>query len=320
MVGLGSIESLRHEVASQLTILSELPLPRPINPRNCVMTGSGDSFIAASIATYISNYRIITCYPTSIILNPSILDFRDLYIISVSGNTTHNIVVAKLASQKDIKTTAITANPQSKLAKSCDKIIRIKYRRSGATTSGTISFLSCVLICLALVTRVKCNPKDVRRSFEMANRKVDALLDKISDKTLSILFLADGLLYPVAHYGSLKMNEVLGVRSFHYSLQEYCHAPLFGLKKNDTVVILKGTEGQNGHAAKTRNKLFENLSRLNYSVFSLNFSGSSPISCLLQSIFAVQLLALKKAEKKGLRDCFFVQNRELLDTSSACIY
>jgi fructoselysine-6-P-deglycase FrlB-like protein len=320
MVGLGSIESLRHEIVSQLTILSEFPLPRPINPRNCVMTGSGDSFIAASIATYISNYRIITCYPTSIILNPGILDCRHLYIISVSGNTAHNIVVAKLASQKDIKTTAITANPQSELAKSCDKIIRINYRRSGAPTSGTISFLTCVLICIALATRVNCNPKDVRRSFEMANRKVDALMDKISDKSLSILFLAEGLLYPVAHYGSLKMNEVLGVRSFHYSLQEYCHAPLFGLKKNDTVIILNGTEGRNAHAVRTRDKLFENLSRLNYSAFSLNFSGSSPLSCLLQSIFAVQLLALKIAEKKGLRNCFFVQNRELLETSSACIY
>jgi fructoselysine-6-P-deglycase FrlB-like protein len=320
MVGLGSIESLKHEVASQLTILSELPLPRPINPRNCVMTGSGDSFVAASIATYISNYRIITLYPTSIILNPGILDCRHLYIISVSGNTAHNIVVAKLASQKDIKTTAITANPQSELAKSCDKIIRINYSRSGAPTSGTISFLICVLICLALVTRVNCNLKEVRRSFEMASRKVDALMDKISDKSLSILFLADGLLYPVAHYGSLKMNEVLGVRSFHYSLQEYCHAPLFGLKKNDTVIILNGTEGRNAHTAKNRDKLFENLSRLNYSVFSLNFSGSSPISCLLQSIFTVQLLALKKAEKKGLKNCFFVQNRELVETSSACIY
>jgi fructoselysine-6-P-deglycase FrlB-like protein len=320
MVGLGSIESLRHEIASQLTILSELPLPRSINPRNCVMTGSGDSFIAASITTYLSNYRIITCYPTSIILNPGILDCRDLYIISVSGNTAHNIAVAKLASQKDIKTTAITANPQSELANSCDKIIRIENRRSGALTSGTISFLSCVLICLALLTRVNCNPKDVRRSFKLANRKVDFLLDNIPDKSSTILFLADGLLYPVAHYGSLKMNEVLGARSFHYSLQEYCHAPLFGLKKNDTVIILNGTEGRNAHTEKTRKKLLENLSRFNYSVFSLNFSESSPIICLLQSIFAVQLLALKKAEKKGLRDCFIVKNRELLDTSSACIY
>ena len=120
----------------------------------------------------------------------------------------------------------------------------------------------------------------------MANRKVDALMDKISDKSLSILFLADGLLYPVAHYGSLKMNEVLGIRSFHYSLQEYCHAPLFGLKKNDTVIILNDTEGRNGHAAKSRNKLFENLSRLNYSVL-LNFSGSSPIIVCLTIFYAI---------------------------------
>lgn len=320
MVGLRSIESLRLEVASQLTILSELQLPRPINPRNCVMTGSGDSFIAALIATYLSNYRIICCYPSSIILNPGILNCRDLYIISISGYTAHNIVAAKLARQKNIKTTAITANPQSELAKSCDRIIRIKYKGSGALTSGMISFLCSVLICLALITKVTCNPKDLRRSFEIANSKVDILLDKIPDRSLSILFLADGLLYPVAHYGSLKMNEVLGVRSFPYSLQEYCHAPLFSLKKNDTVIILNGTEARNAHTTKTRNKLFEKLSRLNYSVFSLNFSGSSSVSCLLQSIFAVQLLALKKAEKNGMTDCFFVQNRELLDTSSACIY
>ena len=63
MVGLGSIESLRHEVASQLTILSELPLPRPINPRNCVMTGSGDSFIASvdsDLYIKLQNYHLLS--------------------------------------------------------------------------------------------------------------------------------------------------------------------------------------------------------------------------------------------------------------------
>lgn len=310
---------MKHEIESELALTVRFELVERIDPTRCVMTGSGDSYVAASIASYLSYCRIICCYPSTLTLNPNILVNKDLYIISISGRTAHNIAAAKLAKQSNVKTIAITADPQSELAKNCDRIIRINYRNPGVLTSGTVSFLSSVLTCISLTTKVMYNTKNLRRAFETANSMVDNLLKKIPDTLSSILFLADGLLYPVACYGSLKMNEVLGIRSFPYSLEEYCHAPLFSIKKEDSVIILNNSESHNNRA-KTVSKFTEKLDRLNYSSISLDFPMSSSLAGLFQSIFLVQLLALKMAERNGIRDCFFVQALELMEISSEYIY
>jgi fructoselysine-6-P-deglycase FrlB-like protein len=131
--------------------------------------------------------------------------------------------------------------------------------------------------------------------------------------------LADGLLYPVACYASLKLNEVLGIRSYPYSLEEYCHAPLFSIKKDDMVIILSGSENRVTQSKIIRH-FVEKLGGLNYSLSSLDFPGPSCLDCLFQAVFSVQLLSLKMAEKNGLVDCFFVQSRDLLEISSGCIY
>jgi fructoselysine-6-P-deglycase FrlB-like protein len=319
MSALKSIEAMKRDIESQWAFPPKLVLAEQIDPARCVLTGSGDSYVAASIACYLSKYRIICCYPSALILNPDILRGRDLYIISVSGRTAQNIAAAKLAKTNNTKTIAITADPESDLAKNCDRIMRLKYRKLGVLTSGTISFLSSVLMCLSLSTEIVYDTKDLRSSFEIANSRVDDLLKKIPRSLSSVLFLADGLLYPVACYGSLKMNEVLGIRSFPYSVEEYCHAPLFSLKKNDSIVILNSPDG---HDTQTKivNKLVEGVGKLNYSLFSLEFPGPSSLDCLFQAIFFVQLLAVRIAEKNGMVDCFFVRNRDFLEISSECIY
>jgi fructoselysine-6-P-deglycase FrlB-like protein len=306
---------MKHEIESELALTARFELVKRIDPTRCVMTGSGDSYAAASIASYLSCCRIICCYPSTLTLNPNILVNKDLYIISISGRTAHNIAAAKLAKQSNVKTTAITADPQSELAKNCDRIIRINYRKPGVLTSGTVSFLSSVLTCISLTTKVMYNTKNLRRAFETANSMVDNLLKKIPDTLSSILFLADGLLYPVACYGSLKVNEVLGIRSFPYSLEEYCHAPLFSIKKEDSVIILNNSESHNTSA-----KFTEKLDRLNYSSSSLDFPMSSSLAGLFQSIFLVQLLALKMAQRNSITDCFFVQALDLMEISSEYIY
>ena len=310
---------MKHEIESELALTARFELDERIDPTRCVMTGSGDSYVAASIASYLSYYKIMCCYPSALTLNPNILVDKDLYIISISGRTAHNIAAAKLARRSNVKTIAITADPQGELAKNCDRIIRINYRKPRVLTSGTASFLSSVLTCISLTTKVMYNKKNLRRAFETANSMIDNLLKKIPDTLSSILFLADGLLYPVACYGSLKVNEVLGIRSFPYSLEEYCHAPLFSIKKEDSVIILNNSESR-GASAKTVSKFTEKLDRLNYSSISLDFSMSSSLSGLFQSIFLVQLLALKMAERNDLTDCFFVQALDLMEISSEYIY
>jgi fructoselysine-6-P-deglycase FrlB-like protein len=310
---------MKHEIESELALTARFELVERIDPTRCVMTGSGDSYVAASIASYLSYCKIICCYPSALTLNPNILVDKDLYIISISGRTAHNIAAAKLAKRSNVKAIAITADPQSELAKNCDRIIRINYRKPDVLTSGTVSFLSSVLTCISLTTKVMYNKKNLRRAFETANSMVDNLLKKIPDTLSSILFLADGLLYPVACYGSLKVNEVLGIRSFPYSLEEYCHAPLFSIKKEDSVIILNNSESHST-SAKTVSKFTEKLDGLNYSSISLDFPMSSSLAGLFQSIFLVQLLALKMAKRNDLTDCFFVQALDLMEISSECIY
>ena len=75
-----------------------------------------------------------------------------------------------------------------------------------------------------------------------------------------------------------------------------------------------------GASAKTVSKFTEKLDRLNYSSISLDFPMSSSLAGLFQSIFLVQLLALKMAERNGLTDCFFVQALDLMEISSEYIY
>ncbi|MDF3032736.1 MAG: putative phosphosugar isomerase [Nitrososphaeraceae archaeon] len=311
-----SVEAMEHEIDSQSTLLLKLELPERVDPTKCVMTGSGDSYVAASIASYLSNRRTVCCFPSELILNNDILEGKELYVVSISGRTAQNIAAAKAAKKRNIKTTAITANSYSELARLCDRVVRVDYSDSGVPTSGSISFLSTLLACVSLVTRITVSPKDLQGALEVAKTTVNSILDQISDTPSSILYLAEGPLYPIAWYGSLKMNEVLGVRSFPYSTQEYCHAPLFSIKKDDTIIILNEICSE----ATPENEFLQKLRKLNFPVLSLNLPVSPGISCLLQAVFSVQLLALRKAKKKGMTDCFFAQSRDLLNASSACIY
>jgi fructoselysine-6-P-deglycase FrlB-like protein len=319
MPNLSSIDVMKREIESQLMLPDNLELTRQVDLSRCVMTGSGDSYIVAEIASYLSKYEITCCYPSTLILNPEILDDKELYIISVSGRTAHNIAAAKVAKKNYIKTTAITANPESELGRICDGIVRIKYSTRRALTSGTASFFLSMLTCLSLMNKIKYNRKDLEFAFEIANNRTDDLLIEIPNTTSSILFLADGVLYPVACYASLKLNEVLGIRSYPYSLEEYCHAPLFSIKKDDKIIILDGYEN-NFSQSKIIKNFVKKLKGLNYSLSSLDFPGPTYLDCLFQAIFSVQLLSLKTAQKNGLVDCFFVENQDLLGVSSGCIY
>jgi fructoselysine-6-P-deglycase FrlB-like protein len=314
---LGSVEAMEREIESQLAF-SELNLPEQVDPTKCVMTGSGDSYISASIASYLSNRRTICCFPPDLILNHQILEGKELYIVSVSGRTACNISAAKVAKKMNVKTIAITANSNSELARLCDRVVSIDYSIPKVVTSGSAGFLSTMLSCISLLAGVKVSKKNLQCAHQAANTEVNKLVSQISDTPSSILYLAEGLLYPVAWYGSLKINEVLGVKSSPYSIEEYCHAPLFSIKKDDAIIILGGTKSKKGMAPG--NEIIKRLEKSNFSVFLLDLSQSSAIGSLLQAIFAVQLLALRKAQKMGMTECFFVQNQDLLNISSACIY
>jgi hypothetical protein len=93
---------------------------------------------------------------------------------------------------------------------------------------------------------------------------------------------------------------------------------LFSIKKDDAIIILARTK--NKKSVASGNEIIKKLEKSNFSVFLLDLSQSSAVGTLLRAIFSVQLLAIRKAKKMGMTECFFVQNQDLLNISSACIY
>jgi hypothetical protein len=112
-------------------------------------------------------------------------------------------------------------------------------------------------------------------------------------------------------YGALKFNEVFGARAVPYPAEEFCHSPIFSIRKSDQIIMI-GAEKDGKELEKRLNK--EGLSSVH-----INFDGIG-IELLLQSIFFMQLLVFKLARKRGLDDCYFLKNKKLLKISSDFIY
>ena len=312
---MNSIAAMELEIGYQVQDLPKMVQPNKINPDCCLFIGSGDSFVAGLIAHYASKGRAISCNPVEFLLNPSIADKRQIYIISISGRTNANILSAKVARKHKIRTTAITREPESILAKYCDDIIKLIYKSTGVLTSGTIGFTSCVLSCLSLLADVK-ELNYIDKIYFQAKIEADDLLEKHSMDTSSFIFLGDGLLFPVGIYGALKMNEIFGFRSYAYMIEEFCHSPIFSIRREDNIIIFD----KGDYDKKKARVLCKRLDKISYSSLYIDLKKLTGIEAVLKSIFLIQFLMLKIAKRNGLKECFFICNKELLKLSSDLIY
>src|SRR5438477_10808160 len=77
-----------------------------------------------------------------------------MFITSVSCKTRTNIQLTNRVKGLVKKSVAITANPESPLAKECDDVIRLRYRSPGILTSGTASFSASLLAVASLIRQL----------------------------------------------------------------------------------------------------------------------------------------------------------------------
>ena len=315
---MNSIKAMELEIAYQVQELPKLTQPNKINPECCLFIGSGDSFVAGLVAQHASKRRAISCNPVEFLLNPCIADKREIYIISVSGRTSANILCAIVARKHKIRTTAITAKSKSVLAKYCNNYIKIDYKSTGSLTSGTISFTSSMLSCLSLLTDIT-DLGNIECIYQQANIQAENLLKMHSIDTSSFIFLGDGILYPIGMYGALKVNEIFGSKSYAYTIEEFCHSPIFSVKRGDNIIIFDNI-GFDKKKKKNASLLYNRLNDINYSTVYVDLSNLSQIEAVLKSIFLIQIFLLKIAKRDGLKDCFFLRNKQLLDLSSDLIY
>jgi fructoselysine-6-P-deglycase FrlB-like protein len=304
---MNAIEAMQSEIKYQVQDLQKLDLPSLVN--DCLFAGSGDSYVAGLAAQYFSGSHAICCYPIDIIKNPLLVKGRNLFIISISGNTKANILAAKIARKHRVNnTTAITARPLSRLAKACGQTIELKYRSTGIKSAGTISFTVSMIECISLVAKLRL-PADIGKIYSQAEKHAMKVISEIDGKSDSYFILGNGQLYPIAMYGALKFNEVFGARAVAYPAEEFCHSPLFSIKETDQVIMI-------GDYSR---KMSKRLNRDGFSSVHVGFK-STGIELLLRSTFFIQFLVLKLAQKNGLTSCSFLTNKKLLRLSSDFIY
>lgn len=311
-----SIEAMETEIRHQIEDLEKLELSRSqIGFDDCVITGSGDSYVASLIAWYVSGCNGICCHPMDIVLNPAVVKNRKVYLVSLSGSTNATIRAAKVANKVALRTIAITAKPESRLAQSSDEIISVRYNSTNIPTSGTIGFTTSMVCCLSLVCKADYL-NNVKRIYNESLALADSLTNYKMNRSTSHIFLGNGIAFPAALYGSLKMNEVFGVRSLAHSLDEFCHSPIFSIKSNDRIMIL----GNNACDLGISKKITKELTELDVVTLYIDCRKRNTIEGLLKSIFFLQLYAVKLAVKNRLRDCYFLRNDRLLALSSQLIY
>ncbi len=300
-----TIEAFENDINLQSKFLKNFKKQKPISSKHqkdIIFTGSGDSFASAKLAESFSDLRVKSMDPLDLLKNKSITKNNTIYFVSISGNTISNIKVAQMAK----KSIAITAKPQSRLAKSCHATILLQSPNSDIFTAGSISFLESALTCISLVTPIII-PKN-NSIFKKAYS--DAEKSKIGKR---IFVLGNMHTYPVAMYCAAKFYELLGVNAHFEHIEQFSHMELFSAKKGDTVIIFEEKNTHNVHLSK-------NLENVGLHVIHPTFNSKNKISQIIYYTFFSQLLPLFEAKKRYKKDCHFVLAKNLRNVSDKIIY
>jgi glucosamine--fructose-6-phosphate aminotransferase (isomerizing) len=298
------------EIALQMQELPRIDLHE--SDAHCLFVGAGDSYSSCLAAQYASSNRALSCYPLDLVNDPMLARDRTVYVLSISGKTKANTSAARVARSNGSRTVAITADPDSPLAKSCDQVIQLKYAHTGVSTAGTISFSVSLCTCLSIAGDFRL-PENIPSLLESAELQANRCLAQMRAEPGSCYLLGDSALYPVVMYGAMKLNEVVGARAVAYPTEAFCHSPLFALGGNDSVLILGRGDAQD----RPLTRMLEGTS---VNAVFVEIPEKETAASLFHATFFLQKLALKIAQRKGLRDCHYLQNRSLLKISSDLIY
>lgn len=300
---MNSIEAYENDIKLQLDFLKSFKKQKPLsipNQKNIIFSGSGDSLVSSMLAESFSDGLVKAMDPLDLYQNKSLAKSKQIYFVSISGNTITNIKVAKIAK----KAVAITSQPQSRLAKASNRTILLNSPNSGIFTAGSISFLESALTCITLVSNIKIPNVSLFRKAAASAKKA-----KLSKR---IFVLGNLYTFPIAMYCAAKFYEILGY-DVHYSrMEQFSHMELFSAKKGDTVIIF---EEKNPHTKQ----LGENLKNVGINVVHPDVPKEK-LSQVIFCVFFSQLISLSEAKRVNKKECHFVTAEKIRDVSNRMIY
>ena len=300
---MNSIEAYEKDIELQLDFLKSFKKQKLLSEstqKNILFSGSGDSLVSSLLAESFSGGLVRVMDPLDLYQNKSLAKSKQIYFVSISGNTITNIKVAKIAK----KAIAITAQPQSRLAKASNRTIILNSQNSGVFTAGSISFLESALTCISLVKNIKIPNVSLFRQAQISAKKA-----KISKR---IFVLGNLHTFPIAMYCAAKFYEILGY-DVHYSrIEQFSHMELFSAQKGDTVIIF---EEKNPHTKQ----LGKNLKNVGINLLHPNLPKEK-LAQVLYSIFFSQFISLYEAKKKRKKECHFITEEKIRNVSNQMIY
>jgi len=300
---MNSIKAYEKDIELQSDFLKHLKLQKPLSEnhqKNSIFSGSGDSLVSAMLAESFSNALISAIDPLDLFKNKHLVKSKNLYFVSISGNTITNIKVAKYAKNS----IAITSKKNSRLAKASKKAILLTAPNNGIFTAGSISFLESALTCISLVKKIS-----IPRGDFLSKAKTDAKKFKVSKK---IFVLGTFHTFPLAMYCAAKFYELLGYDVHYCKLEQFSHMELFSAKKGDTVIIF---EEKTPHTKQLSSLLKKNGINVIHPEIP-----SEKLSQMIYCTFFSQLLPLIEAKKKRKKDCHFVLAKNIRNISNQMIY
>ena len=302
---MNSIEALKSDFNSQIRDLGNIHNKKICD--DCIYVGSGDSYVAGLFVEFLTDHKC-RCYSPSDLINSRFLEDKTYCFISVTGKTKANIEVARHATQAGVRTVAVTLNKNSKLAEICNEIIPLKITRTNTPASGFSTFVANVVTCLQISGVTVPQKFDIwyKKGIELSLKVLKSMI--FPEATLYLL--GNNTLYALALYTSLKMAEFFGTTAVAHKLEEFCHSPIFGLKKSDHLWIL----GQN------EVRISRKLNRLRLRLTYIELDNPDILTQLFESIFFVHNLILLLAQKNGYVELQYLLKQDILKASSDIIY
>jgi hypothetical protein len=277
-------------------------------PKGSIFVGAGDSYAASMAGFYASGRQCIAMDPYCLASAPRLAEGTEVFFISVSGRTSSNLAAARKVKGLARRTTALTADGQSTLARLADDVIVLPMTYA-PRTPGMLSFCLSLLAVMKIAAGIgKC---DFRRTFERARSDWGT----IRWGKGSTYFLANSLGYPVAMYASAKTYEFTGTRAQPELLEEFSHLELFTLGRSDSV---------NSFSCFDPSGMSRRLSRVlgerGYSVGVVPCRGNSDVERLFHAVFTSQLATIEQAKAMGLSRPKFLSVGGRLQASDYMIY
>lgn len=271
-----------------------------------VFLGCGTSYnLALSLATYANRagYPAIAVPGAEWLKRPAAFWPRwqkvHLVALSRSGETTETVAAAKASRKAGVFVTGITVEPESSLARNCDRLIE-------AQTHGDEGIVMTVSASLMLLLGMQMVGMEIPSSIVQSARLLADQLDKTLPGAITgrshFVFLGSGSLYGIALEGALKLMEMSQSMTQGFHPLEYRHGPISLVDDKTAVIMLYSADQKDAEAL-----LVAELRQKGATVIGFGGPGDlelavdcDPALASLCVLPALQILGERAAQSKGV--------------------